>query len=186
MTATWTGTTAASSSSGTACSVPSSPRTTASPVSTARAACCKAGIRCGPTPWCTGNSSMTAGMRGAVATSCASGSSRPDGALPMWRSAFPGRPSTWTRTACSTRSEEHTSELQSQSNLVCRLLLEKKDHTYELQSQSNIVCRLLLEKKEITMNFEYSINCFILTVEHSIMTIELSDMMYLIHNLQMI
>src|SRR2546430_17010271 len=25
------------------------------------------------------------------------------------------------------RSEEHTSELQSQSNLVCRLLLEKKD-----------------------------------------------------------
>src|SRR2546427_1180877 len=32
--------------------------------------------------------------------------------------------------ACSTavpRSEEHTSELQSQSNLVCRLLLEKKN-----------------------------------------------------------
>src|SRR2546427_6537121 len=26
----------------------------------------------------------------------------------------------------SARSEEHTSELQSQSNLVCRLLLEKK------------------------------------------------------------
>src|SRR5205085_12522970 len=27
----------------------------------------------------------------------------------------------------SSRSEEHTSELQSQSNLVCRLLLEKKN-----------------------------------------------------------
>src|SRR5438270_1343439 len=27
------------------------------------------------------------------------------------------------------RSEEHTSELQSQSNLVCRLLLEKKKST---------------------------------------------------------
>src|SRR2546430_13207972 len=27
------------------------------------------------------------------------------------------------------RSEEHTSELQSQSNLVCRLLLEKKNST---------------------------------------------------------
>src|SRR2546430_10525941 len=27
------------------------------------------------------------------------------------------------------RSEEHTSELQSQSNLVCRLLLEKKNTT---------------------------------------------------------
>src|SRR2546430_4188333 len=28
------------------------------------------------------------------------------------------------------RSEEHTSELQSQSNLVCRLLLEKKNYAY--------------------------------------------------------
>src|SRR5688572_31522068 len=28
------------------------------------------------------------------------------------------------------RSEEHTSELQSQSNLVCRLLLEKKKTRY--------------------------------------------------------
>src|SRR5260370_12129022 len=28
--------------------------------------------------------------------------------------------------ACRTRSEEHTSELQSHLNLVCRLLLEKK------------------------------------------------------------
>src|SRR2546427_6443416 len=28
------------------------------------------------------------------------------------------------------RSEEHTSELQSQSNLVCRLLLEKKKFRY--------------------------------------------------------
>src|SRR5688572_31091794 len=31
--------------------------------------------------------------------------------------------------ACYVRSEEHTSELQSQSNLVCRLLLEKKNAT---------------------------------------------------------
>src|SRR2546430_13260041 len=29
------------------------------------------------------------------------------------------------------RSEEHTSELQSQSNLVCRLLLEKKKNLYK-------------------------------------------------------
>src|SRR2546428_5136985 len=28
------------------------------------------------------------------------------------------------------RSEEHTSELQSRSDLVCRLLLEKKKHLY--------------------------------------------------------
>src|SRR2546430_12175188 len=32
----------------------------------------------------------------------------------------------------SARSEEHTSELQSQSNLVCRLLLEKKKKYQEL------------------------------------------------------
>src|SRR5688572_31570092 len=43
------------------------------------------------------------------------------------------------------RSEEHTSELQSQSNLVCRLLLEKKkktnknnNHTPTLKSHTNI------------------------------------------------
>src|SRR2546430_9365665 len=35
------------------------------------------------------------------------------------------------------RSEEHTSELQSQSNLVCRLLLEKKKTTGE---QDESVC----------------------------------------------
>src|SRR2546430_11974624 len=34
------------------------------------------------------------------------------------------------------RSEEHTSELQSQSNLVCRLLLEKK--------KNHILCRAAL------------------------------------------
>src|SRR2546430_4960484 len=39
----------------------------------------------------------------------------------------PGRSSPAMRR--TTRSEEHTSELQSQSNLVCRLLLEKKNVT---------------------------------------------------------
>src|SRR2546421_5017035 len=32
---------------------------------------------------------------------------------------------------CLLRSEEHTSELQSRSDLVCRLLLEKKKHGLE-------------------------------------------------------
>src|SRR2546427_8092114 len=36
------------------------------------------------------------------------------------------RPHLGERAADVERSEEHTSELQSQSNLVCRLLLEKK------------------------------------------------------------
>src|SRR5262249_60398903 len=41
------------------------------------------------------------------------------------------RPSNVSRTNSSSRSrsEEHTSELQSLTNLVCRLLLEKKKHT---------------------------------------------------------
>src|SRR5438270_7779637 len=35
------------------------------------------------------------------------------------------------------RSEEHTSELQSQSNLVCRLLLEKKKKTINTPTSQN-------------------------------------------------
>src|SRR5688572_33029355 len=35
-------------------------------------------------------------------------------------------PDHWENMTAQVRSEEHTSELQSQSNLVCRLLLEKK------------------------------------------------------------
>src|SRR5207249_8661704 len=40
----------------------------------------------------------------------------------------PGAAFLWTQreTAAKTRSEEHTSELQSRFDLVCRLLLEKK------------------------------------------------------------
>src|SRR2546430_8626186 len=74
-------------------------------------------------------------------------------ALPIYRAGFPHRSATPTfagespagrqsqrdherttrRNLCPgragrERSEEHTSELQSQSNLVCRLLLEKKKH----------------------------------------------------------
>src|SRR5688572_31628455 len=35
------------------------------------------------------------------------------------------------------RSEEHTSELQSQSNLVCRLLLEKKKENKKSQTSAH-------------------------------------------------
>src|SRR2546430_9440891 len=46
----------------------------------------------------------------------------------------------------SARSEEHTSELQSQSNLVCRLLLEKKKQSLLLLIvvlSNNIHCTML-------------------------------------------
>src|SRR2546428_8983677 len=56
-------------------------------------------------------------------------------ALPICRStrrcARPSAPRSWAfrQSRCSPRSEEHTSELQSRSDLVCRLLLEKKKKT---------------------------------------------------------
>src|SRR5712664_1436354 len=43
-----------------------------------------------------------------------------------WRSQSKRERSWASKTASSPRSEEHTSELQSRSDLVCRLLLEKK------------------------------------------------------------
>src|SRR2546430_7110853 len=56
-----------------------------------------------------------------------------------------------------TRSEEHTSELQSQSNLVCRLLLEKKKkkkikHTYQTTIDTTLpsaTCTLQCKPVEI-------------------------------------
>src|SRR5256886_5096327 len=39
------------------------------------------------------------------------------------------------------RSEEHTSELQSQSNLVCRLLLEKKKTRTPSHSKTSDYCQ---------------------------------------------
>src|SRR2546430_9108423 len=51
----------------------------------------------------------------------------------LFRSAPPARtgprsagPGSCLVSSCPDRTEEHTAELQSQSNLVCRLLLEKK------------------------------------------------------------
>src|SRR2546430_11673474 len=53
-------------------------------------------------------------------------SSRPSRPRASWESTAVSRREIVCRPRCATRSEEHTSELQSQSNLVCRLLLEKK------------------------------------------------------------
>src|SRR2546430_9075270 len=51
--------------------------------------------------------------------------------------------------AIRNRSEEHTSELQSQSNLVCRLLLEKKKKKNNRQNRANL-------QLSITYNSAYS------------------------------
>src|SRR2546430_12423388 len=65
-------------------------------------------------------------------------------ALPIWGwparrwfrpRRWAARPATWPK-----RSEEHTSELQSQSNLVCRLLLEKKKTSIFLSIHVHSIC----------------------------------------------
>src|SRR3989440_6832628 len=63
----------------------------------------------------------------------------------------PARTSRRTRPRCRPhrlpRSEEHTSELQSRSDLVCRLLLEKKKHT-NLQGRSDEAHRTEVQERE--------------------------------------
>src|SRR5688572_30915748 len=54
------------------------------------------------------------------------------------------------------RSEEHTSELQSQSNLVCRLLLEKKKPEpsalrAQFQQKMSAVCSLPLHRRNMSL-----------------------------------
>src|SRR5690606_39321733 len=48
------------------------------------------------------------------------------------------------------RSEEHTSELQSRENLVCRLLLEKKNKRPKLQTRTKVT----RTKREKTCNIK--------------------------------
>src|SRR2546430_4287306 len=55
------------------------------------------------------------------------------GLSPRCRAVAAGRISP----AAPKRSEEHTSELQSQSNLVCRLLLEKKNYVARHERSSS-------------------------------------------------
>src|SRR2546427_4162654 len=52
--------------------------------------------------------------------------------------------------AHAARSEEHTSELQSQSNLVCRLLLEKK------KIRRSVLDSLILSRKGASFDFRTS------------------------------
>src|SRR5438046_8032824 len=68
------------------------------------------------------HSGWTRGLPGATAsaTSTTGGSASHATAIRWTASSAHARPS------ATTRSEEHTSELQSLTNLVCRLLLEKK------------------------------------------------------------
>src|SRR5438270_4231794 len=54
---------------------------------------------------------------------------------PRGRASARPRPGVAAGALAARRSEEHTSELQSQSNLVCRLLLEKKKKNKKNQDE---------------------------------------------------
>src|SRR5690606_39832372 len=49
----------------------------------------------------------------------------------------------------NSRSEEHTSELQSRENLVCRLLLEKKKKKRRIDSETNCISEADLIKLHV-------------------------------------
>src|SRR2546430_339618 len=67
--------------------------------------------------------------------------------------------STRSRRYPCVRSEEHTSELQSQSNLVCRLLLEKKNQiTLKQMLRDFIGIRVNRAKKSGMVNITSSVN----------------------------
>src|SRR5260370_8065029 len=69
-----------------------------------------------------------------TAEACTAGSTSPntDRAVSViFSTASRSRADGWSGTTITeTRSEEHTSELQSHLNLVCRLLLEKKNNVH--------------------------------------------------------
>src|SRR4051812_49817126 len=62
----------------------------------------------------------------------------------------PGRPLRQPQRELIERSEEHTSELQSHVNLVCRLLLEKKKK--EMQSAHHVRALLLSGSERRTLS----------------------------------
>src|SRR2546430_4005945 len=90
-----------------------SPRSPASPRSSSAPDSSKAAR------WTAGRIHVSNGKRGANGASATKPPASTIARRPPRRS--------WRRMSHHTRSEEHTSELQSQSNLVCRLLLEKKN-----------------------------------------------------------
>src|SRR5699024_11771415 len=82
------------------------------------ASACAPCSRCAPIP----SGASPAGTRRCCTTSPRSPTSS--------RQRSPARSS--SRSSGCSRSEEHTSELQSRFDLVCRLLLEKKNYYYKL------------------------------------------------------
>src|SRR2546429_6613041 len=94
---------------------------------------------------------------------------RPDRCLPR---CLAGRRARSRRSLRSTRSEEHTSELQSRLHLVCRLLLEKKT-SYSLRRRTRTrdkisrMCHYLKPRPRLRVNSNVS--------DHADFALSLSD-----------
>src|SRR5690606_41934070 len=76
-------------------------------------------------------------------------------ALPL--SSSPERPARWarrTRPGRGVAAPSHTSGLPSQASASCASAARRsEEHTSELQSRENLVCRLLLEKENPTTGY---------------------------------
>src|SRR6266550_9641669 len=69
-------------------------------------------------------------------------------ALPISRGTRTEPPPPTNNPCCPSRSEEHTSELQSRLHLVCRLLLEKK------KKKKNQIIKKKKKKKKIKTKYK--------------------------------
>src|SRR2546430_11172948 len=91
--------------------------------------------------------------------------------LPQAAASFSIPP--WVAPDVIARSEEHTSELQSQSNLVCRLLLEKKK-------------KLWRTMRKFDLSLRHSRSSYFATFRHQLMSLSIPAALYsaqLLHTL---
>src|SRR5436309_7694194 len=78
-------------------------------------------------------------------------------ATPTMKSSQPDTSSIWSGEAEKVRrSEEHTSELQSRENLVCRLLLEKKKKNTKTTKETGITSQCTNTKQPSILLHNYS------------------------------
>src|SRR5256885_6240879 len=87
-------------------------------------------------------------------------------ALPIWDFNAPIQTTSklafcqhWSQLVCTKRSEEHTSELQSPCNLVCRLLLEKKKKKFRYHFLT--ICLSSRQSVSCLSSFRIYYSCFV-------------------------
>src|SRR5438105_12846587 len=74
---------------------------------------------------------------------------------PRWKTEWFGEVCFSCLVLCNQRSEEHTSELQSRVDLVCRLLLEKKKLTRRCGKPSKLRLVVLLDYSSDSLRWSH-------------------------------